>query len=152
MDAKPLRGLELGLVVVADAAFGHQPRRLERQVLAAFAGPGLRMGVRVDPGMRAGVVHRASPVRPAPTVPEQGRQRTSGLRAAVALAADIDQKMSNASSSGCASWSGIASSSSWMRSWSSTFSHSTTPFALTSTIPAGGSRSRGGSSFSAVFM
>jgi hypothetical protein len=48
-DAQARGGLELGLVVVADAAFGHQPRGLVRQAVAAFADAGF--------GMLAGVVH-----------------------------------------------------------------------------------------------
>ncbi len=58
MDAEALRGLELGLVVVADAALGHQPGGLEGEVLAAFAGPGLRMRMRVELGVLAGIRHR----------------------------------------------------------------------------------------------
>src|SRR5690606_21417902 len=60
-DAEPLRGLELGLVEVADAAFGHQPGGLVGQALAAFAGAGLRMGMRMGLGVLAGVRHRGSP-------------------------------------------------------------------------------------------
>jgi hypothetical protein len=37
VDAEPLRGLELGLVEVADAAFGHQPGRLVGEAVATFA-------------------------------------------------------------------------------------------------------------------
>ena len=48
--------LQLGLVVVADAAFGHQPRGFVGEAVAAFAGAGL--------GVLAGVVHGASPVDP----------------------------------------------------------------------------------------
>ena len=52
MDAQALGGLALGLVVIADAAFGHQPRGLVGEAVAAFAGAGL--------GVLAGVVHGAS--------------------------------------------------------------------------------------------
>ncbi|GHE30084.1 hypothetical protein GCM10007167_10040 [Vulcaniibacterium thermophilum] len=51
MDAEPLGGLELGLVVVADAAFGHQARRLVGQSLAALAGARLRVLLGVLSGL-----------------------------------------------------------------------------------------------------
>jgi len=38
MDAEPCRGLELGLVVIADAALGHQAGGLMRQLVAALTG------------------------------------------------------------------------------------------------------------------
>src|SRR3546814_6354226 len=43
VDAQAGGGLELGLVVVADAAFGHQPRGLVGEAVATFAGA--RFGV-----------------------------------------------------------------------------------------------------------
>ena len=61
MDAEPLRGLELGLVVVADATLGHQPRGFMGELLAAFAGACLRMRVSVRTALLAAVRHRASP-------------------------------------------------------------------------------------------
>ena len=47
------RGLQLGLVVIADATFGHQSRGLVREAVAALAGAGL--GVLV--GVLSGVGH-----------------------------------------------------------------------------------------------
>ena len=74
MDAEPLRGLELGLVIVADPALCHQPGGFEGQVLATLAGTSLRMRMRVGLGVLAAVLigasHRRTPVRPAATVPD----------------------------------------------------------------------------------
>lgn len=53
VDAKTLRGLELRLVKIADAAFGDQPGGFVREPVAALAGPGL--------GVLAGVVHDQRP-------------------------------------------------------------------------------------------
>src|SRR5690606_38417650 len=154
-DAQPLRGLELGLVEVAHAALGHQPGGLVGQPLAAFAGAGLRVDVRVDVGVLAGVRHRRSPLGPA------GDCTGAGMRmhrpAGVAV-----QKMSNASSLGIASMSGSAAMSFSMRSRSSALIHSTMPppsgssrplaLTLTLTMPSGGSGIRSGWPSSAVLM
>ena len=61
MDAEPLRGLELGLVVVAHATLGHQPGGFVGKPLAALADAGLRMHVRVGRGVLAAVRHGALP-------------------------------------------------------------------------------------------
>src|SRR5690606_24720383 len=55
VDAQAAGGLAPGLVVVADAALGHQPRRLVGEPAAAFALPGFRMLARA--------AHGDSPVR-----------------------------------------------------------------------------------------
>src|SRR6478672_2828280 len=142
MDAEPLGGLELGLVVVADTALGHQPGSFVGETLAAFAGPGLRMHMRVGTALLAAVRHRAPPRDDlSGTVTERASPRHRRA-----------QKMSNASSAGWASWSCMVSYSVCMRSWSSTLSHSVAPLDLTWTIPSGGSRLRSGWSFSATFM
>ena len=60
-DAQPLRGLELGLVVVKDAAFGDQPGGLVGQLLTAFAGSRLRVRERVGFGGRTRMWHGTSP-------------------------------------------------------------------------------------------
>src|SRR5690606_25271892 len=58
MDPQPLRGLELGLVVVTDAGLADQPRGLVGQLLAALAG--------ADLGVLAGMLHGlSSALRPA---------------------------------------------------------------------------------------
>ena len=55
VDAEPLRGLELGLVEVADAAFGHQPGRFVGEAVATFADAGL--------GVLTGVVMHGTTLR-----------------------------------------------------------------------------------------
>ena len=84
MDAEAFGGLELGLVEVADAAHGHQPRGFLGQARAAFVGAGF--------GVLACAVHGASPVEPGAdcSAPGAGRAWRPG------------QKMSNDSSSGVA--------------------------------------------------
>src|SRR5690606_15973060 len=95
VDAQPRGGLELGLAVVADAAFGHQSRGLVGQAMPAFAGPGF--------GVLAGAMHRVTPGRNlAPTVPQAARKPTRAL-ARARPAARGGQKMSNASSSSASS-------------------------------------------------
>ncbi|GAB3105020.1 hypothetical protein GCM10027159_34000 [Lysobacter terrae] len=48
-----MRGFQLGLVVVANAAFGHQPRRFMREAAATLVDPGLRVLL----GVLSGVAH-----------------------------------------------------------------------------------------------
>ena len=57
MDAQAIGRLELGLVVVADSAFGHQSRGLVGEAMPAFSGTGQRMLVSV----LASVRHDPSP-------------------------------------------------------------------------------------------
>ncbi|WP_430539162.1 DUF6053 domain-containing protein [Lysobacter enzymogenes] len=86
-DAEPLGGLELGLVVVAVAAFGHQPGRLVGDAPAALAGAGLRMLVCVLSGLvhldlRAGTSRRGSSPRPGCTgSPKLARPRGAAMSA-----------------------------------------------------------------------
>src|SRR5690606_20930965 len=80
VDAQPLRRLELGLVVVADAALGHQPGRFRGQALPALAGAGLRMGVRV----LACVGHGETSACPRWTLPQRAAQKMSKASSSLA--------------------------------------------------------------------
>src|SRR5690606_37910043 len=137
VDAQPFGGLQLGLVVVADAADGHQPCGLVREPIATLAGACLRVCMRVG----AGLLH----------------WRTS----ARGLSRLYSQKMSNASSSLAASalyWVVTC-----IRSRSSVLTHSRIPVMPsgssrpswptdTRTMPSGGSNSVTSRSSSAIRM
>src|SRR5690606_35256840 len=132
-----LGGLELGLVVVADAAFGHQPGRFVGKAVPTLARAGF--------GVLAGTVHHDPPVLRRPDCNRRRRNVNVKRRPP----RRPGQKMSNASSAGRSSNSNVFTAS--MRSRSSAFTYSTMPpsdevgrscppaVTATLTMPGGGS-------------
>ena len=88
MDAEQLRGLELGLVVVADAAFGDQPGGFVGEAMAPLADAGLRVLMCVLSGL-AGVTQvvpaghgtaRSGSVLTPPAAPTKPAAQTAARR------------------------------------------------------------------------